>query len=134
MMHIVDDLHIEAGFIQVGSPPVSDFWGILTARELEQLEAFEQARRDLPVLGPSSSRAWSRLRRAKPFWLKDRAEIWFVDSGGWATRMARPERTAALVLDGDGRKITFHASRLLDQDKRPAAMLLGTKGSKKGRG
>ena len=61
----------------------------------------------LPRRSWRSSKAWRRLRRAKPFLLDAQDGVThFVDSGGWAHRL------------DDLRAPSMHASKLLTQGKK----------------
>lgn len=59
---------------------------VLTKKEANTLA---NAQKDIPTVGTSSARAWSLLRRAKPFYLKTKAATYFVDRGGYAIKTPR---------------------------------------------
>ena len=62
---------------------------------------------NLPRLTSRAKRAWSLLRRAKPFFLVHQGETYYVDSGGWA----KPVGKTGVVA--------VRASTLLDPAKKP---------------
>ena len=62
---------------------------------------------NLPRLTSRAKRAWSLLRRAKPFFLVNQGTTYFVDSGGWARPL---EETKALPV---------RASTLLEPARKP---------------
>ena len=122
--HIVDDLHLKAGFILLPEPAPQALpsWGLLTPREEEELAAFQRQYQELPVLGPSNQRAWRRLGRARPFFLQmGRDRCYFVDRGGAATLVEGPVWPAKRV---PGHEIV-RATTLLDPGKRPENWVLG---------
>ena len=72
----------------------------------------EDLRQQFPYYGSGSKRAWSRLKRHKPFLLTSQHRTYYVDAGGWA----RP-------IDGKGDLVgggqTIQAVKLLNPTKRP---------------
>ena len=69
----------------------------------------QETKKEVPTLGPSNSRTWKLLGKSKPFYIKIRETLFYVDRGGWAKTIPWDRQPAV------------KAATLLNQDKKPDA-------------